>query len=225
MSSQGYECARCMTSPASEWDSLGDHVMGPLKAGGLLNSSVPCYFRKDDGGIAMTMAGYGACRMDFHSWSDDTGATAWYASSIMNYNTGVREARGLFYVREIPPPMALNCQLSVALGVNGTSFNASFTALSGNQVLQIQGDLPEVWLLSHLIEDVADAAEATELLQSRNQKVHIVLGNEATCRPASTLLWNKAAGTGLLAAHFLSPHGLRTGPEQTRSVEERGHQQ
>ena len=225
MSSRKYECARSMTSPACEWDSLDDHVMGPLKAGGVLNSTVPRYFRKDEDDIAMIMAGYGECRMDFHSWSGEAEATAWYLSSIMNYNAGAREFCGLLCVREIPSPLALNCQLSVGLGASGASFNASFTALSGNQVLQIQGDLPEVWLLSHLIEDVADAAEATELLQSRNQKVHILLGDEATCRPASTLLWNKAAGTGLLAAHFLGPHGLGTGPEQTYSVEETGRQQ
>ena len=225
MSSRRYECAESMTSPVSEWDSLEDHVMGPLKTGGVLNSSVPRYFRKDEGDIAMITAGYGEPRMDFHSWSGEAEATAWYLFSVMNYNAGARVFGDLLYVREIPSPLVLNCQLSVALGANGPSFNASFTALSGNQVLQIQGDLPEVWLLSHLIEDVADAAEATDLLRSRNQKVHILLCNEATCRPGSTLLWNKAAGTGLLAAHFFGPHGLRTRPEQTSSVEDRGHQQ
>ena len=39
MSNRKYECARCRTSPASEWESLSDHVAGPLKAGGPLKSS------------------------------------------------------------------------------------------------------------------------------------------------------------------------------------------
>ena len=218
MSNRKYECARCRTSPASEWESLSDHVAGPLKAGGPLKSSLPRYFRKDDADIAMIMAGYGEARMDFHSWSGDAETTAWYSSSIMNYNAGVKEACGLVLVREIPPPLVLNCQLSFALVASKASFNASFTALSGSQVLQIQGEVPEVWLLSHLMKDVADAAEATELLQSRNQTVHILLGGEATCRPGRTVLWNKAAGTGLLAASCLGPHGSHKGPEQNLPV-------
>ena len=71
MSSRRYELARGRTSPASEWESLGDHVAGPLQAGGPLKSSLPRYFRKDDADIAMIMAGYGEARMDFHSWSGD----------------------------------------------------------------------------------------------------------------------------------------------------------
>ena len=213
MSNRRYECARCRTSPASEWESLGDHVAGPLKAGGPLKSPLPHYFRKDDADIAMIMAGYGEARMDFHSWSGNAEATAWFSSFIMNYNAGVKEACGLVLVREIPPPLVLNCQPSVALCASKASFNASFTALSGSQVLQIQGEVPEVWLLFDLIKDVADAAEATGLLQSRNQTVHILLPGEAICRPGRTVLWNKAAGAGLLAAYCLGPHGARKGPE------------
>ena len=103
---------------------------------------------------------------------------------------------GLVYAREVPGHLVFGCAL--AIDHEKQSFEATFAALSGREVLRVSQDLPEFLRIGDLVRMETAAAIAQGVLRSQNQEVRVLLVGHADQLGVQTVLWNKRRPNGLL---------------------------
>lgn len=128
---------------------------------------------------------------------------------------------GLVYAREVPGHLVFRCAL--AIDHEKQSFEATFAALSGREVLRVSQDLPEFLRIGHLVRMVTAAAIAQGVLRSQNQEVRVLLAGHADQLDVQTVLWNKRRPFGLLqrrGSHCAAVFGnleAQESPQQTNA--------
>lgn len=169
-----------------DWTLLGDAVLEQVTAACHFPGwFLPGFeFWDDCSGMSLE------CR--FSKWASDEAGTAEYVA------TGCYGALsfGIVLAREVPACLVFSCALTAHLG--NQTFQATFTTLAGNETHRIQDTLPGFLTLGHLLDDLADALEAKDMLQSRNQRIRLVLNNGPIELPRETVLWSNAAQKGWL---------------------------
>ena len=125
----------------------------------------------------------------FDGWHDREHGVATYLGEVYDDAFGDYPV-GLFCAREVPGHLVFKCALAVNDDMQ--SFGATFTTLAGRQICGVsQKSLPPLLRMRDLTAMVADAAKIDGLLQSRNQKVCVLLDGHAAPICAQTVLWSK----------------------------------
>ena len=131
----------------------------------------------------------------FEEWCEEPDDVAVYLAEAYDEAFGDYPV-GLVYAREVPGYLLFGCAL--AIDHEKQSFEATFAALSGREVLRVSKDLPEILRIGDLVRMVTGAAISQRLLKSQNQEVRVLLVGHADQLGVQTVLWNKRRPSGLL---------------------------
>ena len=115
-------------------------------------------------------------------------------------NTAVDLSHCRLVVREVPKPLIINCALTI-LQREGCRdcFKAVFTTLSGSFVMQLQDVLLSALRMCDLLEYMDESvAIIRRLMQSKNQKLCVLVNGSTEQLACDTLFWDRFHAAGLL---------------------------
>ena len=99
-------------------------------------------------------------------------------------------------VREVPPCLVFNCSFRV---LEDNAFDALFTGLNGEEVLQVVGrPLPPRLTMGNLTHLIKQEALQDGRMQSRNQRVYVLLNGAHQYLGEAIVLWDKTRSNGWL---------------------------
>ena len=116
---------------------------------------------------------YLECRFD--KWCAEDPTVAVYKAEELDHAFWVSYPAGQIYVREVPPPLVVTCNLH---RIDDEGAEAVFTTIGGCVILRIARVKMKLTTMERLAETVAVAVAAQDHVQSRNREVCAVLENQ-----------------------------------------------
>ena len=107
---------------------------------------------------------------------------------------------GKLILREVPTCLVFNCNLTI---LDDKHFQAAFTNLAGNELLQVVQVLPPKLTMGCLAGLMKAEVDRLNLLQSHNQEVRVLLNGATSELDCETILWNS-----LRPIRYLHPEAI-----------------